>query len=284
MEIINPFVNIVLSIVFIIVVGIGLLLDVLFLVLYWEKLPGFFRSKKDGVNWVIGDIGRIMLFFVLMYMFLYLIQVAGYMFGFISENQLRYVSSFLTTWGIYFAGIIFIFNYFKRRYDQGVNVLGLEKKDWARKTWKGILIYIAFIPIMILLTALGLFLCKSLGIEPKPHEVVEIFMAEKSVLYIVYMSIVAVVIAPIFEEILFRGILYQFLRRKGNVVLAIVISSTIFSLLHCNSAQLLPILGLGMLFCFIFEVTGSLVASIVVHMINNGVFLGLFFILKRFMV
>ena len=77
------------------------------------------------------------------------------------------------------------------------------------------------------------------------------------------------VIAPIAEEVFFRGILYGFFRRWG-VSVAIVLSTFIFVLPHLGSSGLpiIQIIG-GVLFAAAYEMEGSLMVPIMIHALGN---------------
>src|SRR5690606_2391171 len=79
------------------------------------------------------------------------------------------------------------------------------------------------------------------------------------------------IMAPIFEEILFRGILLRgLLQNKTNPVLAIVLSSILFGLAHMNPWQFLGAGLLGALFGFVYYRTKSLWMCIFLHSLNNS--------------
>lgn len=87
------------------------------------------------------------------------------------------------------------------------------------------------------------------------------------------MSIIQVVIiAPIVEEVMFRGILFNYIRkRSGNIVFAIIISSITFGIAHGNGEQGIYASILGVFLALIYLYTGSIFGDILVHMIANGV-------------
>lgn len=203
------------------------------------------------------------------------INLAGYLILKLNPG-LKPVVNIFGGIGMYGLGIWFII------YNSDVKTLGIRWHKWLTGSLKAILFYLGFIPILAFLAYIGLVFCHYLGIRPEPHPLVEILKKEKSVLFISYLIITAVFIAPIFEEILFRGLFYQSLKKRLGYIRAAVISSGLFSLLHFNPSQFLPVIGLGTLFCFIFEYTGSLIPAIVLHIFNNGLFLGLFFLLKEY--
>ncbi|MBU1006915.1 MAG: CPBP family intramembrane metalloprotease, partial [Candidatus Omnitrophica bacterium] len=57
--------------------------------------------------------------------------------------------------------------------------------------------------------------------------------------------------------------------------------AVVFSLLHANIAGFLPIMALGVLLAYLYEATGSLVASMTVHVIHNSVIIGFVFFIKE---
>lgn len=78
-----------------------------------------------------------------------------------------------------------------------------------------------------------------------------------------------VIIAPVFEEILFRGILLRRLRGLGDVS-AVVLSGLAFGLFHANLQQTAYAIVLGMVFAAIVLLTGSIRDTILLHMVING--------------
>ena len=83
--------------------------------------------------------------------------------------------------------------------------------------------------------------------------------------------IALVVIAPIAEELVFRGFLYGKLRIKIPKWLAILITSLIFGLIHLQWNVGLTVFAMSLVTCTMREITGTIYAGMLVHMINNGV-------------
>jgi membrane protease YdiL (CAAX protease family) len=77
------------------------------------------------------------------------------------------------------------------------------------------------------------------------------------------------IVAPIYEEIIFRGILLKGMSKKINPTLAIVLSSLFFALVHMNIPQGINAFFLGLVLGFIYLKTGSIYLSIFAHFINN---------------
>jgi membrane protease YdiL (CAAX protease family) len=73
---------------------------------------------------------------------------------------------------------------------------------------------------------------------------------------------------PIGEEVFFRGFIFSTLRRWGWAW-AVTLSSLLFAAVHLQVVHFLPILLLGVVLAVLYQRTGSLVASIAVHGVNN---------------
>lgn len=80
-----------------------------------------------------------------------------------------------------------------------------------------------------------------------------------------------VVMAPLVEELLFRGAIQGHLMRKWKMpYLGIVVSSLIFGVVHGNPAQIPFAFVVGMALGWMYYLTGSIVPGILMHFINNG--------------
>jgi len=77
------------------------------------------------------------------------------------------------------------------------------------------------------------------------------------------------IIAPIYEEIIFRGILLKGMSKKINPVIAIVVSALLFAIVHMNIPQGINAFLLGLVLGFIYLSTESIYLSIFAHFINN---------------
>ena len=79
-------------------------------------------------------------------------------------------------------------------------------------------------------------------------------------------------LAPILEELLFRGAIQGYLIASGSRPwIAIAIASLIFGVVHLNPAQIPFAFLLGMMFGWLYYRTGSLLPGIVGHILNNSI-------------
>lgn len=97
----------------------------------------------------------------------------------------------------------------------------------------------------------------------------------------VWMGIMIIGCLPGFvEETLYRGIIFTAFRKR-SVLTGVVISALSFGLMHMNYNQILYAVYLGVVFAFIVEATGSLVSTMILHMLFNAVNTSYIYILPR---
>ncbi|MGL4773218.1 MAG: lysostaphin resistance A-like protein [Clostridium sp.] len=87
---------------------------------------------------------------------------------------------------------------------------------------------------------------------------------------ILYFILSAVVVAPIIEEIIFRGVVLGGLLNRYSPKKAIIISSLLFALMHMNIHQGINAFILGSLFGYIYYKTKSLYLTMFCHFVNNS--------------
>ena len=121
-----------------------------------------------------------------------------------------------------------------------------------------------FIPIIILLSIISKFIL----FEFKEQKVV-LDLKENKIdeLYISFFIIC--IIAPIFEEIVFRGFFYKAVKRFVPYVLSSIIVAFIFALIHNNILTFTVLFVVSLLFTWIYERTGSIIYPILAHSTFN---------------
>ena len=101
--------------------------------------------------------------------------------------------------------------------------------------------------------------------------------ADDSTLALVAVAVLVCVMAPIAEELFFRGFCFTALRRWIGLVPGALLTGLIFGGIHAGSADavfLPPLAFLGMALCVLYYRTGSLLPCMVLHAFNNSLALG----------
>lgn len=104
-----------------------------------------------------------------------------------------------------------------------------------------------------------------------PQETVKAFQQSDGIGFKILVIFMAVVIAPLAEEILFRGFVYGVLKRYTDAPFAALSSSLMFAIIHLHVGSLLPLWMLAVLFCLAYEITGCLLVPMMLHATFNAV-------------
>jgi membrane protease YdiL (CAAX protease family) len=106
--------------------------------------------------------------------------------------------------------------------------------------------------------------------DSSAQDTVEAFRGSNSVAFRLTLAFMAIVIAPIYEELLFRGFLYGVVKRSTDRWFAAVFTAIVFAVVHYHvgSAPQLFMLGLGL--AIAYERSGCLLVPIFMHVIFNA--------------
>lgn len=85
----------------------------------------------------------------------------------------------------------------------------------------------------------------------------------------IFKIITLVLLVPIFEEILFRGVIFSWLRKNFNIVLAVIVQALVFAIIHGNITQGIYTFLFGIILALINIYTDSLYGNIVAHCTFN---------------
>ena len=83
--------------------------------------------------------------------------------------------------------------------------------------------------------------------------------------------LLAVIVAPIMEEMLFRGIIQESLTLKYGPLAGVLIAATVFGVVHIIPAQAINAFFIGLILGYVYLQTRSLIPVIMIHAINNAI-------------
>ncbi len=110
---------------------------------------------------------------------------------------------------------------------------------------------------------------ESFGVDTV-QDTVKVLQKSGDPLLLSLMSVAAIIVAPICEEIVFRGYFYPAMKKFAGVWPAAMASAMVFGAAHGNLTALLPLFVFGLLLVWVYETTGSLWAPVAVHFCFNG--------------
>jgi len=161
--------------------------------------------------------------------------------------------------------------------------LGLHFTGLKKAMIVGPIVVLAMFVVLALLQLVGYDqLMKNLFGELDKQEPVKMVLEASDPALIFSLGIAAVVMAPLIEEIVFRGYLYPAMRHFTGKHFAAIFSAIIFGAIHGNVMALLPLCLLGWVMAVAFEKSRSLWVPIAIHAIFNGTQFGLMLLLKAY--
>jgi membrane protease YdiL (CAAX protease family) len=144
----------------------------------------------------------------------------------------------------------------------------------GRQIGAGLFYCLAAFPLLAIIGYLwqGVFVFwKKLGfpVEAPPQDMVTRMMASSDNIAFGLAVVVAVLLAPLIEEVIFRAGLYRFMKSRFSPRFALIISALTFAFVHFNLFSFIPLLLLGLLLTRAYEKTGSLAAVVAMHAFFN---------------
>lgn len=210
------------------------------------------EPQEYSVPWKPVDnwIGIIML--VLIDVALLYFALKGY------GTQLAQSATLILVQLVYLIPVILIFAYRRINFRS----IGFGKFEWSALGLGCGLVIASYIIIFVHNSILVL-----LGIETQGDEILGLFNAFDSPIWFIF---VGSVLAPIVEEVYFRGFLFQGFRQRYGWVTAALLSSVIFAAAHLNLVVLIPTFLLGCVLAYMYHRTNSVWPGIILHFLVNA--------------
>jgi len=116
----------------------------------------------------------------------------------------------------------------------------------------------------------------ALGIDEQ-DDLPEELGVDESTLALVAVALLVCVVAPVAEELFFRGFCFTALRRSVGMLPAAALTGIIFGAIHMGGTEIefiVPLMVFGFFLCLLYVWTDSLLPCIVLHALNNALALG----------
>jgi membrane protease YdiL (CAAX protease family) len=183
--------------------------------------------------------------------------------------------------GLDVAGLVALVAYLRHRGFEWNRVLGLVGPPSGRSLRMGLILYLGVLPLVFFSSMVYQGVLSANGYPPTLQDIALLLTADNPLWLRLYMMFMAVVLAPVFEECLFRGILFPLFARKLGLGSGIFISSLLFASIHFHAPSLVPLCVVAIGFAMGYLVSGSLWVPVTMHALFNGVNLGLLMALRQ---
>jgi membrane protease YdiL (CAAX protease family) len=235
----------------------------------WQQAAAQLRARP----WHWRDLGVVMLVFLL----------AGTLAGSATAADLLADNTHLflmTNIVIQLAVVMTIVILGRLRGLHGRSLVSPDGQPWSTPLRNGLRSYFAIVPIIVIVGAAWFGSLWAVGVDLSRQAAVTLFLDLESGWQVASFVMVAVVLAPLVEELVFRGLLLPLLLRKTNTVTAVVIGGMVFALIHQNIAAVLPLFALATCMSVAYLAAGNLLVPIVMHATFNAVSLALLWLGK----
>lgn len=270
------------SVLFLSILGYGIVIDFVWLTkrIRGKSLVARVAHPPEQV-WRVRDLIKVII--LIMSMSVASMAVLGVIFYWLppERSSTGFFSLFHALWVD--ISVVFCIFYVVRRIGVGrFRSLGLRFKRWRGDIGVGLAGYCAVLPAFLTVLSVLIWAAQRAGYEPPPHPLVEILSEEEggSSLILGFSILLACIIGPVVEEIFFRGFFYPVLRRRLGKVAAALVSAAAFAGVHHSGFVFVPVFILGLMLVYLYEVRGSLIPSIVLHVAHNSFSLASYFFLK----
>jgi uncharacterized protein len=221
------------------------------------KVPGWQLTVPD---FLLGVFGLVLI-----------ALIASVLLDAITSGRLEArLGTLLTAGGIQLAALVGLFAFSRACPEKFSAPLNGNNIGWGQAFKIGLYSFFIIVPLLFPIAAAWRILIQYLGFPDQQQDPV-IWLAEAETLpLLVTMVVLTVVVAPVVEELLFRGCLYRFLKAKLSMAVALGLSGLLFALLHYNLLSLVPLFILGVVLAYAYERTGSIKVPILIHAIFNA--------------
>jgi len=140
----------------------------------------------------------------------------------------------------------------------------------ARALTLGLGVGAVALPVTLGLSHVSAEILVRVGIKPEAQQAVQQLQEGLGVFQQVYLGIVAIIMAPLSEELLFRGIIYPTISQAGYPRLALWGTSLMFAAIHLNLAAFVPLTIFALILTWAYERTNNLLAPMLIHGLFNA--------------
>ncbi|MDD2706616.1 MAG: type II CAAX endopeptidase family protein [Verrucomicrobiae bacterium] len=224
----------------------------------------------DSRAWNILEVGFILLWAGFLYS---QVSIVGFFLqqSKVMENveseALYLLIAHVTLYSLFFAAIVYLL---RHRRISWSSAFGFDHGPWNR------ILLASIAGLAVILIPMGLassgtvWALEKFGWPSEPQFLVKLVLKIHDPWVVGGLVCLAVIGAPLFEEILFRGVIYPYLRKEIGFKNALWINSALFACVHLNLTSLFPLFLLSLMFNLLYEWKRNLAAPILCHALFNA--------------
>jgi hypothetical protein len=231
-------------------------------------------------RWSFGELGRILALVIMTASLVPFIRIAlaALHLGWEPDHHVWLTCSMLLLDGF---AILTIATFAQPKRPSLAEALGFGREHRWRAAAAALRDYVTLFPWLFLMLFLSVETAKAVNFTPPAQPIHELVFAEHRPWVFALTVLLACIVGPLAEELLFRGVMYPAIRHHAPRLVAMLISGGIFAGIHTNILGFLPIMALGCLLAYVYERTGTLAAPLAVHVVHNALLMGAAMVLRH---
>jgi membrane protease YdiL (CAAX protease family) len=223
---------------------------------------------------------RLMVFLTFLYAGLALGAWAQHLLGVPADKSV--LNMVIVTLCFQGAAVVLISRFLREHQIGWGGAFGFAGPGQGRALLLGVLVALIFLPIGWGLQMASAQVMTQIQIKPVAQQAIQALQTAEVWPDRIYLGVVAILLAPVAEEMLFRGILYPAIKQAGFPRVALWGTALLFAATHHNAATFLPLALLAVALALLYEKTNNLLAPITAHSLFNAMnFLVLYLVQQK---
>lgn len=132
----------------------------------------------------------------------------------------------------------------------------------------GVVVSYAFANLLVFL-GYDAWMADYFGDDAAQQHMISVYQATDAIAVRGMMAVMVIIIAPVAEEVIFRGYIYPVTKKFTSAPVATLLTSILFGVVHFNISALVPLIFLAIILTVAYELTNSIWAPISIHALFN---------------
>jgi membrane protease YdiL (CAAX protease family) len=189
----------------------------------------------------------------------------------LGASELKFLTLLVGALSFHGMALLLTHAFLRKQTSRWTDAFGFGSPRLGRTLLLSFLVTFASLPIVRSLGQLSAKIMEKLDVETVVQGPVQVLQTTDLVQLKMLIGVLAMVVAPFAEEVIFRGIIYPVLKQHGYPRLALWGTSLLFAAIHGNLVILLPLTFLAVVLTLLYETTDNLLAPIIAHSLFNFV-------------
>lgn len=188
----------------------------------------------------------------------------------VSEGQEKFISFLISGVSFQLVGLVLTHFFLKVHSVTWSEFLGLNDSKLKNALLLALVTVLFALPLTLWLNELSRIAITHFIGEPDAQPTMQVLEMTQSLGQKICFGFTAIFMAPLVEEILFRGVIYRTGKQLGYPLLSLLVSSMVFSAIHGSLMTFVPLTIFAIILALLYDRTDNLLAPITAHSLFNA--------------